>query len=231
MKKLLLSAAVLFLLSAVSLAQVRGSYMETRSADVYTGQCFANGEVNLNGSEALMAWHIDSGAWEGVRLDGTTVAAAVRAKATLGDPYAEPYPAKSVVLIDDRSTPKQQKALLSFARRQAGRLLENVVRVERLPIVMEVPEGEHVHGRARFQAGDIAAIHTRGINGKDHLCGNEVTFYSPLTDVKHAMAAVALKDSYTGPGLGTTWTLEGKRSAFVGHFEAGAPQVARTHSH
>lgn len=230
MKKLL-PVAVMFLFCAVSLAQVRGSYMETRSADVYTGQCFANGEVNLTGSEALMAWHIDSGAWDGVRLDGLTVAAAVRANATLGDPYADPFPAKSVVLIDDRATPEQQKALLNFARKRAGRLLENVIRVERQPIVMEVPEGEHVHGRARFQAGEMAAIHTRGINGKDHLCGNEVTFYSPLTDVKHAMPAVALKDSYTGPGLGTTWTLEDKRSAFVGHFEAGAPQVARTHSH
>ena len=29
--------------------QIRGDYLETRSADVYTGQCFANGEVNLVG--------------------------------------------------------------------------------------------------------------------------------------------------------------------------------------
>ena len=38
--------------------QIRGDYLETRSADVYTGQCFANGEVNLVGNEAILAWQI-----------------------------------------------------------------------------------------------------------------------------------------------------------------------------
>src|SRR6201981_3574699 len=70
--------------------QIRGDYIETRSADVYTGQCFANGEVNLVGKEAILAWHVQSGTWNGVPLDGLTVAAAVRAKSTLGDPYANP---------------------------------------------------------------------------------------------------------------------------------------------
>src|SRR5580700_10581669 len=78
--------------------QIRGDYIETRSADVYTGQCFANGEVNLVGKEAILAWHIQTGSWDGVPLDGLTIAAAVRAKATLGDPYADPYPAQSVLL-------------------------------------------------------------------------------------------------------------------------------------
>ena len=59
--------------------QIRGQYIETRSADVYTGQCFANGEVNLVGDEAILAWHVQSGSWDGVPLDGLTVAAAVHA--------------------------------------------------------------------------------------------------------------------------------------------------------
>ena len=43
---------------------IRGEYVETRSADVYTGQCFANGEVNLVGNEAILAWHVRSGSWD-----------------------------------------------------------------------------------------------------------------------------------------------------------------------
>ena len=39
-------------------AQIKGQYLETRSADVYVGQCFANGEMNLSGQEAIVAWHI-----------------------------------------------------------------------------------------------------------------------------------------------------------------------------
>src|SRR6266849_1043532 len=33
-------------------AQIKGDYLETRSADVYVGQCFANGEMNTAGQEA-----------------------------------------------------------------------------------------------------------------------------------------------------------------------------------
>ena len=78
--------ALLTLTTSALGQQIRGDYIETRSADVYTGQCFANGEVNLVGDEAILAWHVQSGSWEGVPLDGLTIAAAVHARATLGDP-------------------------------------------------------------------------------------------------------------------------------------------------
>src|SRR3954453_16101424 len=104
-------------LASISMAaqQISGDYVETRSADVYTGQCFANGEVNLVGNEAILAWRIQDGSWNGVDLKGFTVAAAVHAKATLGDPYADPYPAQSVLLVDDQANPQQQAALAAFA--------------------------------------------------------------------------------------------------------------------
>src|SRR5437773_7929780 len=97
--------AFIVLLSTFAAAQqIRGDYVETRSADVYTGQCFANGEVNLVGNEAILAWHVKDGAWDGVPLAGMTVAAAVRANGTLGDPYEDPYPAKAVLLVDDQAS-------------------------------------------------------------------------------------------------------------------------------
>ena len=77
------------------------TYIESRSTDVYVAQCFANGEVGLAGNQALLAWHVDEGSWDGVPLDGLTVAAAVRAHATLGDPYGNPYPAQAVLMVDD----------------------------------------------------------------------------------------------------------------------------------
>src|SRR5436853_4019298 len=104
--------------------QIRGDYLETRSADVYTGQCFANGEVNLVGNEAILAWHVQSGSWNGVPLAGLSVAAAVRANATLGDPYENPYPAKAVLLVDEQATPQQRTALTAFAQHMGGELLK-----------------------------------------------------------------------------------------------------------
>ncbi len=209
----------LALTGAAAASQIRGDYIETRSADVYTGQCFANGEVNLVGNQALVAWRIKSGSWKGVPLDGLVVAGAVRANATLGDPYANPYPVKSVLLVDERATPGQRQALVDFAHEMGGKLLSDVVEVETAPMTMAVERhGPHVT-RALFRAAGLATIQTRAISDKDHVCGNEYTFYPPLTDTDHAMPAVAVEDEYQGPGLGVSWSCQEKRSAFVGGFE------------
>jgi len=215
--KLTILAALVALLSISMAAQaIRGDYLETRSADVYTGQCFANGEVNLVGNEAILAWHVQSGSWNGVPLKGFTVAAAVRANGTLGDPYESPYPAKAVLLVDDQATPQQQEALVNFAKHMGGELLKNVEQVIPTPMELAI-NGEH-HGAALLRAGKFATVQTRSIGDHDHLCGNEVTFYPPLTETSHSMPAVALSDVYSGPGLGVSWDYHGKRSAFVGAF-------------
>jgi hypothetical protein len=200
----------------LSAQQIRGDYIETRSADVYTGQCFANGEVNLVGKEAIVAWHVQSGSWDGVSLDGLTVAAAIRARATLGDPYADPYPAQSVLLVDDQATPQQSAALASFAKHMGGELLANVDQTISAP--MEMVVNHERHGVALLRAGQFATVQTRAVGEHDHVCGNESTFYPPLTPVAHSMPAVALTDAYRGPGLGESWDSHGRRSAFVGTF-------------
>lgn len=201
---------------ALSAQQIRGDYIETRSADVYTGQCFANGEVNLVGKEAILAWHVQTGSWDGVALDGLTIAAAVRAQATLGDPYGNPYPAEAVLLVDDQATPQQSAALVSFAHQMGGELLKNVGQT--LPAPMEMIVNHERHGVALLRAGQFATVQTRSLGDKDHVCGNEVTFYPPLTPVAHSMPAVAVTDAYRGPGLGESWDSHGRRSAFVGTF-------------
>src|SRR6266446_92711 len=214
------SMLLICLLACLSISmaaqEIRGDYLETRSADVYTGQCFANGEVNLVGKEAILAWHVQSGSWDGVALDGLTIAAAVRAQATLGDPYANPYPAESVLLVDDQATPQQSAALLSFAKQMGGELLQNVNQTIAVP--MEMIVNHERHGVALLRAGQFATVQTRSLGDKDHVCGNEVTFYPPLTQVSHSMPAVAVTDAYRGPGLGESWDSHGRRSAFVGTF-------------
>ena len=212
----LLCVFLLSVSAALSAQQIRGDYLETRSADIYTGQCFANAEVNLVGNEAILAWHVQAGAWNGVSLDGLSVAAAVRAHGTLGDPYENPYPAEAVVMVDDQATPAQRAALIAFAHQMAGELLNNVAQV--IPAPMEFVANPQQHGTAWLRAGRFATIQTRAIGGQDHLCGNEVTFYPPLAPMAHSMPAVAMTDSYQGPGLGVDWESHGKRSAFVGTF-------------
>src|SRR5258708_21314462 len=194
MKTIFAVCAFLALLAVVAVAapssQIKGDYLETRSADVYVGQCLANGEMNTAGQEASVAWHIGEGKWDGVSLDGLTIVGAIKAQATLGDPYGKPYPAKSVLLVDRQATPEQRQALINFAQEMGGELLRHVVRVVDAPIDMEVL---HLHqARAIVQAGEFVKVETRGIGDKDNLCGNEDTYYPPLTATTHVMPAVAL---------------------------------------
>ena len=219
MQRLLVAVVASVLLAGVSAGQqISGDYLETRSADVYTGQCFANGEVGLTGNEAILAWRVERGSWNGTRVDGLSVVTAVRAQATLGDPYGQPYPAKAVIIVDDQATAPQQAALIAFARSMSGRLADNVERVIVAPVAFEVARQQAHSTAALLRAGNFATVQTRPLNDHDHICGNEVTFYPPLTETSHAMAAVAVRDEYKGPGLGETWSVSDKRSAFVGTF-------------
>lgn len=214
-------ALILVASPAIPAVAISGDYLEARTSDVYTGPCFANGEVNLAGREAVVAWRVKEGSWQGVAVDGLSVVAAVRAAATLGDPFADPYPAQSVVVVDERATPAQRDALVGFAREMAGDLLANVVAVEAAPIEMTVVGGEHAHhggGSAALRAGDLVELRTRGLNHDDHLCGNEEVYYSPLTEVDGAVPAVTLAHAFRGKGLGMTWSSPDKRSAFVASF-------------
>lgn len=212
-------ALVVMTLGSITKAQsISGDYIETRSADVWTGPCVANGEMNLAGDQAILAWRVTGGEWKGVSLGGLSVVAVVKANATLGDQYNNPYPAKVVMFVDEKACDDQQKALVEFAQSMAGELLKNVVRVEVAPIKVEVSGAGGHYATTLVQAGNTAGIQTRAINPKDHMCGNEDIFYQPLSAMTHSMPAVAELDQFVGAGLDVSWTVHGKRSAFVGTF-------------
>jgi hypothetical protein len=195
-------------------AGISGDYLEVRTADIYTGPCFANAEVGLTGREAILAWRVREGSWQGVSVEGLSVVAVVQAKATLGDPFAgDVQPARSVVLVDEAATPSQQKALMAFARSMAPELLSKVIRFEAAPIVFQVGE----HQRASLTAGDVAKFETRALGHGDHLCGNEFVYYPPLAAAT-AQPAFTIQHEFSGGDFGTRWSSPGKRSAFVGEF-------------
>lgn len=221
MRKLCLLAvgglALMLVLAIPGSAAIKGDYIEARSADVYTGPCFANGEVGLVGNEAILAWKIREGDWKGTSLNGLGVVAVVKAHATLGDPYHNPYPAESVLIVDQRATSRQRLALQDFAASMAGKLLSHVVRVDTAPIQFAFAPGEH-HDVARLVAGNLARIETRSLCKGDDKCGNEFVYYPPLVRLAHAMPAFTLEDSFQGQGLDVVWNHIDKRSAFVGSF-------------
>ena len=216
------AGASLVLAAGFPTRTIYGNYVEARTADVYTGPCFANGEEGQVGNLAVFGWNITKGSWKGVDLDGLSVVGVVRAKSTLGDVYASAYPVKAVLIVDQRANPEQIVALRGFAQSMAGDLLQDIVKVDYAPIELSFAHNDVHSMQASLTAGTLARIRTRALNDGDHLCGNEVTWYPPLTKLQHAMPAYALAHDFEGDGLGTRWSSPYKRSAFVGTFQVAA---------
>ena len=221
MKAIVLSAALTSLAFGAGLEKSRlhGEYVEARTADIFTGPCFANAEVNLMGDLAVFGWRVSKGSFDGVSLDGLGVVGVVKASATLGDVHTNAYPVKSVLIVDERATPEQRMALQKFAARMGGDLMNQVVKVVYAPVDLTVKNNNIHSATATLKAGAIAEITTRAIHDGDHICTNEEVWYQPLTKLEHAMPAYSLAHSYQGDGLGTTWKSPEKRSAFVGTFQ------------
>jgi hypothetical protein len=221
MKKLFGFALTVSLATAASLpkAKIIGSYIEARNADVYTGACYANSEINLVGDLAVMGWKIDEGVVDGVSLKGLGVVGVIRATTTLGDIANPVNPAKAVLILDEKASPAQRVALVKFAKRMGGELFADVVAVETRPIRLTFANNNLHSVRAKLTAGELASIETRPIVSTDQICRHESTYYSPLAPTVHAMAGYTLANTFTGKGLGTNWSMPEKRSAFVANFE------------
>jgi hypothetical protein len=218
MIRTLTAAAVVLTLTAAPAvaANVRGQYVEARTCEVWTGPCFANADFNLTGKNALMAWRIDKGSVDGVRLDGLSVVAVVAARNTIGLPQGGP--GRAVLLVDRRATTAQRAALVRLAKQQGGLLVQNVTAIHEAPINLTLCEckGETC---AELDAG-VARLKTRCLHSEhDKVCGNESAFYPPLARGVQVRPAAAVEHIFRGTGLRETYTDYDRRGAYVGTFE------------
>jgi len=201
-----------------SAPSVVGDYLEVRTCDVYTGPCFANAEMGLVGKECIMVWSVRQGQWNNQSLDGLKVIAVVRTAHTLGDLAMHPREGKALLIVDARATSPQREALVAMARHLAGPLLiKEVVDVQTAPIDATIGACTH-SGCASVKAGRVVEINTRCLGADDHLCGNEETFYPPLTEVAGATPAFTEVARFAGEGLNQTWQAAEQRSAFIATF-------------
>ena len=212
-----LIAVSLSIVAAAGAADIRGTYVEARNAEVYTSHCFANSELGLVGDLAVMTWRIDEGSWNNVSLDGLGVAAAVRASSTLGDPFSNPYPVKAVLIFDEQATAEQRAALEGFAKAMGGELLETVVKRGSAPISMNFEGGMHER-RVTVEVGELIKIRTRPIHESDSLCHLDDLYFSPLVSLDHAMAAFGLQTRFDGEGLNVRFDERNRSNAFIGTF-------------
>ncbi|HTD88874.1 MAG TPA: DUF1326 domain-containing protein [Candidatus Binatia bacterium] len=209
--------AILLATATPLLAEISGDYLEVRTCDVYTGPCFANAEMGLSGKEAIMVWSIREGQWKNTALDGLKVIAVVKTEDTLGDQSYQPRTGMAVLVVDAKATSEQREALLDFARSRAGKLIGEVANVKSVDIESNLGACKG-GGCATVKAGNLINISTRCLGDKDHACGNESTYYPPLTEVNGAYPAFTELATFKGTGLNVTFEATGQRSAFLASF-------------
>ena len=146
MKRLAIAAALAGTAVSPLLAGsgVRGSYVEARTAEVFTGGCIMGSEAETMGRQAVLAWRVDRGSFNGVSLDGLSVVATVAGDRNLGieELGGGAAVSRSTVFVDDRANPAQRIALVAMASDLSKGVMGTIVNVAPLPIVFEDGEAE-----------------------------------------------------------------------------------------
>lgn len=213
-----LCAGVTLLLSwtAVGHAEVSGTYIEARTCQVYTGPCFANGEMGLTGKDAVLAWNIDQGTHKGVNLAGLNVVMLVKSEETLGhEGFATARPIATTMIVDARANSSQREALVDFARTQSGTTNVEVARIDAATVSVSLDIGEL---SGQIDAGDAVHLTTRKARDGDCICRNETAFYPPLAKVENFAPGVSIEGNIKARGLGTRWNTLGERNVYMATF-------------
>jgi len=190
-----------------------GTYVEARTSEIFAGACVINGEAATAGREALLAWRVDSGRFNGVSLDGLAVVAAVAGDANLSvqEIGGEVANTRAALFVDARATEVQRLALIAMAKALAGRVVSTIAEVT--PASIEFVADDH-----DIQvAVPTARLRVRKDMEHDSTCGNK-KWFDPLSNVHHADLGIAVENAFSGASLGTKWSDPNKRSAFFGTF-------------
>lgn len=209
---LLLSLACVPMLGAKA-ASLSGTYVEARTAEVFAGGCVMNGEAGTAGREALLAWKVSQGTFDGVSLNGLAVVAAVSADQNLGvrEIGGEPATTRTALFVDERATPAQRNALVAMAKRLSNGVVDDVVQTTPTAIQF-VDRG----GSIRVAATPLRLTVQKAMT-HDPTCGGKQWFH-PLAAVDSSAMGTTAENAFTGTSLGTKWSDPGKHSSFFGTF-------------
>lgn len=196
---------------------ILGEYVEARTCDVWTGPCFANGEINLRGDNAVLAWSVRKGSWQGVELKDLSMVAVLDAQGTLTT-NAEGK-VRTILYIDERASEEQGKALVSLLLKLSPDYAKNILEIEKRRIAYS-RDGQEVSLEVGGPSGKSVEVKlkTKALSHCDTICGNEGKFYPSLSQAAHIECAKAVENAYSGSGLGLTWSDPDKRSAMFGQF-------------
>jgi hypothetical protein len=210
---LALSVSGLRLSAAPASPTLSGTYVEARTSEIFAGACIINGEAATTGREALLAWKIDRGQFNGVQLDGLAIVAAVAGDHNLSvrEIGGETAVTKTAVYPDMRATAVQQKALIAMAKQLSKGVISDIVEVSPTPIEF-ADDGHNIRVVTK-----TARLNVQKEMEHDANCGNK-QWFTPFAAVHHADMGTTVENAFSGTSLGTKWSDPNKRSSYFGAF-------------
>ena len=189
---------------------LKGDYVEARTASVFAGACHYNGEVVTTGRDALMAWQVNSGSWNGVDLAGVRAIAIVSSDSNLSDAQAA---RRSELIVDKSASRAQELAIIDAIKTKYATTLGKIVSVKSAPV-----EFRHEEKTYTINSSGIAAISVESM--PDDLCCRmpQLVWYEPLIPLAGRKVGYTKSAFYAGDAVGDSWQRDGENSAFYGSF-------------
>lgn len=206
---MIIAAGALVFSSQAENVSMRGDYVEVRTASVFAGACHYNGEVVTTGRDAMMAWNVTNGQWQGVDLSGVRALAIVSADANLAENNAA---RTSEIIVDSSASRAQAVAMVNALKEKYAAALGTVAAVRSAPIRFER------NGRTYNVVSNEASMNVEAM--PNDLCCKmpNLVWYTPLVGIENRKVGYTSKALYSGKIVGEPWSRSGENSAFYGTF-------------
>jgi len=218
--KLLATAMWVSILCALPLAAgdaptVSGDYVEARSNEVYTCGCLYSGQMTTAGREAILAWRITRGVYQGTPLTGISVAAVVVGDANLG---AYDGPRRTALYLDESASDAQARAIVTLWQRAYAQALGKIATVHRAPISF-TEQGDSV----RLSIPNLVEVQARKARLREDAHPGSFLWYGPFVPLRNSSLVTALNYEYQGVDFQHQWQdLMPSINGYLGEFELKA---------
>lgn len=186
-----------------------GLFVEARTASVFAGACHYNSEFVTGGRDALCAWRIESGVFDGVDLAGVAIALVVTSDANL-DMQA---PRRSTIHVDAQVATERAAAAVRWLATTRPSLVGEVVGVRSTPLHVAF-EGDAYSVRA---SGSFE-LEGRALPDRACCAMPQNVWYAPLEHLESRLVGLDETFAVEAPELGRAWSRPSENSAFVGRF-------------
>jgi hypothetical protein len=190
---------------------ITGDYLEARTASVFCGACHYNGELVTEGRDAILAWDISHGSWNGVDLSGVRAMATIACDRNLSDATAD----RSTEIVIDKSASDAQAVAMADLIRSTGSSNLGRVLITRRAVVSFKHEG----GNYTVSADGYADMTVQALPNNECCTQPHLVWYTPLMPIEHRKVGYTEAADYIAGTNGDTWQREDENSAFYGSID------------